>query len=914
MYANMFGMEVSDDGLSFKMPSFRNTSIFDLDKSDKDTLRLRRSKIVENKFYVDHFYSNDLNNCDRLAVIISGVSIEEVNSSRFLSMEHLINSSFDEEGHFLTDEIEYYLNEVRRAKEQQSVLKPLQNTQTNKLVFKPSIEIKKPERPKLAFELKPEETDQSKKTPSLFSSIATTKTNLFEDLIKKKTVTAPKVFQPPSTISPVVAPKIVVDMNKIAENINTEIIDETIKTIIEIFMSSYSKISIDFTNVYLDFIVKENVQNCIVEEMLFQQNLKYKNEAFNKISLEIGEHILNEVVSNICTDYFKTLILYENVIYEEILSNVFQKQFDYVLKQIATEISKDLFLDKLATKIYFDPVNGLFNEDLLLTLHNTIFEQTRLLLNVNTDLYSEIKSSIKENQKRVLFQKWRLRLSIKLLQKQHRRSLNPNIGFLLKYAAFLTKNFSKLSWIKFYLYKTVHCTSLIEHVSSLPINLNQIFNNILLENYFSIINNNTNEILIDIPKPIQEVNIKTVLFCSRENILKKIFTSQNSIVENIAINLLDPREFGVKFFLKKYSCDQDLFRANSIIYTIENLDDSKISKLKNFRHIMFISLFTREKTFQLLEKIFGGREHILVCCPVEDKNFFSIDLMFEAFMRQVLEDESNRSPNLTSVNLKDLLFETLIKFLDNSKNLMIEQSLHEFSQRFWRLVDLLLKEYECKDLWPILEFIPKEQETLKFWASEELREFLRKKLWNLFSNEVNKQKPEYFRASIEFQIENKKLRLGECEYFIGDVFVYVDMDLVRSIDWVEKEELHRKYSFGNMKRRISAEKKAVVIEKEKVEKSPKRLMLINQKVPNIVEEKLKPIDSDFENLLSDFEKEKESTAKFESKLAELVCESKDEETSGDIASSFDDFMKKLNEEKLSSEKFNQKLKKILWKY
>ncbi|RNA21029.1 hypothetical protein BpHYR1_019482 [Brachionus plicatilis] len=892
MYANMFGLEVTDDGQSFRMPSFKNLSIFILNNTDKDTLRLRRSKIVENKFYIDHFYSNDLNNCDRLAVIISGVEIDQVKSSKFLSPEQIITSSFDDQGNFISNEMDYYLEEFRKAKEHQSVLKPLQNTQTNKFFSRPSLEIKKQERPKAIFgqDLKTEETDQQKKSQNLFSSLATTKPkteNLFESLIKKKTTPSLPV---PTPAPPVMPPKIVVDMNKIAEDINSEIIDQTIKTLIRDFISSYSKISMELSDLYLNLIVKENIQNCLIEEILHQQNLKYKNEAFNRISVEIGEQILNQVVSKFCSNYFKTLITYENMIYDEIISGVFQRQFDIILKQIATEISKELFLDKLATRLYFDPENGLFNEDLLLTLHNTIYDETRLFLNVNTDLYQEIKSSVKENQKLVLLRKWRLKLSIKLLQNQHRRSLNPKIGFLLKYAAFLAKNFDKLTSIKLNLNKTVNC-----------------------ENYFNIINDNTDEILINIPKPVQEVNIKTVLFCSRDDILNKFFDSQSCIMENTAINLLDPREFGIRFCLKKYSSVQDLVRANSIIYTIESLNEPEVVNLKNFKHILFISLFSREKSLQFINKVLGHREQTLLCCPLEEKNFFTIDQMFEKLMRQVLADQSNRSPNLNSVNLKDLLYETVIKFLDNSKNLMIDQCLHEFSQRYWRLMDILLQKKNCEDVWPILEFIPNEQGSLKFWGSEELSEFLSKKLWNLFSVEINNQKPEQYRTLVEFKIENEKMKLGDCEHLVGEVYVYADTDLIRTIDWVEKEELNRKYSFGNMKRRISAEKKIVVVEKEKVEKSPKRLMLINEKVQNIVEDKLKPIDTNFENLFSQFQKEKESTAKFESKLADFVSPQKEDEFNNPIASSFDHFMRELNDEKLSNDKFNQKLKKILWK-
>ena len=69
--------------------------------------------------------------------------------------------------------------------------------------------------------------------------------------------------------------------------------------------------------------------------------------------------------------------------------------------------------------------DSLFSNDLRSYLHECIYEFTRLNLNVNRELYYELKQGLILNQKVYLFRKWRLKLSVKLLALAHRRaSLN----------------------------------------------------------------------------------------------------------------------------------------------------------------------------------------------------------------------------------------------------------------------------------------------------------------------------------------------------------------------------------------------------------------------------------------------------------------------------------------------------------
>jgi hypothetical protein len=59
--------------------------------------------------------------------------------------------------------------------------------------------------------------------------------------------------------------------------------------------------------------------------------------------------------------------------------------------------------------------------DLYSYLHECIYEFTRLNLNVNRELYFELKQALILNEKKYLFRKWSLKLSLKLLKKLHKR-------------------------------------------------------------------------------------------------------------------------------------------------------------------------------------------------------------------------------------------------------------------------------------------------------------------------------------------------------------------------------------------------------------------------------------------------------------------------------------------------------------
>ena len=66
-------------------------------------------------------------------------------------------------------------------------------------------------------------------------------------------------------------------------------------------------------------------------------------------------------------------------------------------------------------------MNSIFIVDLCTCLHEVVYESTRLNLNVNRELYYELKQTLHLNEKQYLFRKWRLKLSIKLLESAHKR-------------------------------------------------------------------------------------------------------------------------------------------------------------------------------------------------------------------------------------------------------------------------------------------------------------------------------------------------------------------------------------------------------------------------------------------------------------------------------------------------------------
>jgi hypothetical protein len=204
----------------------------------------------------------------------------------------------------------------------------------------------------------------------------------------------------------------------------------------------------------------------------------------------VFESLVSSIVSEDCASFLAFGRESELVIYDDILCSVFQTEFDIILKQIASELNHELAMDRLTQLVYFNSDRGLsessahlatsastdldyssiFLTDLRSLMHECVYECTRLNLNVNRELYYELNQAILLNEKKHLFRRWRLRLSLRLLkgvhkrtsldQKQQRRKRTPTrtsdpsppdvidkqlnlITFIKTYGGFLLNNLSR---------------------------------------------------------------------------------------------------------------------------------------------------------------------------------------------------------------------------------------------------------------------------------------------------------------------------------------------------------------------------------------------------------------------------------------------------------------------------------------
>lgn len=125
------------------------------------------------------------------------------------------------------------------------------------------------------------------------------------------------------------------------------------------------------------------------------------------MSREAFEYLVEIVIRDFMREFLFEQRIAEKLIYDDVINTVFQTQFEIVLKQIAIELNNDAILDKLAETVYLNPLddqvdsssqNSIFINDLHSFLHACVFESTRMNLNVNRELYYELKQVLDLNR------------------------------------------------------------------------------------------------------------------------------------------------------------------------------------------------------------------------------------------------------------------------------------------------------------------------------------------------------------------------------------------------------------------------------------------------------------------------------------------------------------------------------------
>jgi hypothetical protein len=285
--------------------------------------------------------------------------------------------------------------------------------------------------------------------------------------------------------------------------------------------------------------------------------------------------------------------------------------------------------------------DSIFMNDLCSFLHECIYESTRLNLNVNRELYYEIKHALFLNQQSFLFRKWRLKSSTRLLQnayksanENHRRrssgggsSNNSNsssalvnsshtstelqlISFLIKYSAYLIQNLDKFYKIyTFFITNSsliiIHCEQYQRHLAwHLSLNHRHFLFDLLIENYFSIIGNRDDDVLLapQINPVSQDINnqlfVKMVLAMPVSDLLstssteecwliRKFFDSNDTQkltddnhreLQCLGLNQLSSDEYGIKFCLRLFKTNRqasdyqakrasrNLYATNAVVF------------------------------------------------------------------------------------------------------------------------------------------------------------------------------------------------------------------------------------------------------------------------------------------------------------------------------------------------------------
>lgn len=349
----------------------------------------------------------------------------------------------------------------------------------------------------------------------------------------------PSKIAPPS--QPIVSPQVKIDSH--AENIFQSLYLEIVKLTANEYLLTQRQIPNEIAEHLVNITVEDELRS------IARDTLRMMNQSSELIFDSLLGEILNETAYGILGRMKDT----ERNIYENIVCYVFQSEFELILKQIANELNNEIVLDKLSEAVYsywneydqpeqqphpddHDLCSGsMFDNDLRSYLHQCVFECTRLNLNVNRELYYEIKQVISFNQLTFMFRKWRLKLSRKLLNKAYKQAASSSsstvtspilkaaiksshsnelncFNILHLYGDYLQKNLNKFHRLasiilpksttdtSYSLNFVIHSQEFLQHLSrNVSVNHKHLMYNILYENYFDLIHNRYENVMLELP-------------------------------------------------------------------------------------------------------------------------------------------------------------------------------------------------------------------------------------------------------------------------------------------------------------------------------------------------------------------------------------------------------------------------------
>ena len=273
--------------------------------------------------------------------------------------------------------------------------------------------------------------------------------------------------------------------------------------------------------------------------------------------------------------------------------------------------------------------SSIFMSDLCSFLHECVHESTRLNLNVNRELYYEIKQALELNEQSFLFVKWRLRSSARLLHQAYRNAnANPAnslsltlYSFLIKYSAYLLANLNRFHRVYSFLISPpsaatrlniIHSEPYKRHLAwHLPLQHRHLLLGLLAENYFSLINDQPEQVIlrgrgqVAYVKMVLAMCISSSEFNTTEQcwLLRKFFDSADMRTllnhrffhfDCLTLDELDARNhFGLKFCLKLFKANEsaqeyelrrvnrDLYATNAVIFVLMAASNSSNQSLSS---------------------------------------------------------------------------------------------------------------------------------------------------------------------------------------------------------------------------------------------------------------------------------------------------------------------------------------------
>ena len=372
---------------------------------------------------------------------------------------------------------------------------------------------------------------------------------------------------------------------------------------------------------------------------------KRKHEELTEIILEeVFNGLIASVVRENCMDFMASQIRGVLNVYDDLLCGVFQKEFEIILKQIANELNNELLMDRLVESVYFNSASGdedmdsIYMQDMHSYLHQCLHEFTRLNLNVNRELYFELKQALILNEKKHLFRKWRLKLSLKLLSSAQKRTSHdlkrvaaPQLGlisFIKSYGVYLFKHLNRFQQMSMFMidtednanYSLIHSEEFQMHLTwNMSLNHKHCLYELLLANYFDIIHNRDEQVLLPATAS-HELLAKIVVAMPRLNARNqdmeaikrwlmtklfrfstndKVYSYETQHSEQLAVNMLHTNPYGLRFSIRVCPTDmsaselatklnkRQLYGANALMFILMPLEcaDSAI-EFTNYLHKM----------------------------------------------------------------------------------------------------------------------------------------------------------------------------------------------------------------------------------------------------------------------------------------------------------------------------------------